>query len=34
VRARIRLGRSIRYLVPEAIHDEILACAEYAGTNE
>jgi nicotinate-nucleotide adenylyltransferase len=31
VRERIRTGRSIRYLVPDAIHDELTACPEYAG---
>jgi nicotinate-nucleotide adenylyltransferase len=31
VRDRIRAGRSIRYLVPDPIHDELLACPEYAG---
>jgi nicotinate-nucleotide adenylyltransferase len=31
LRARLREGRSIRYLVPDAIHDDVAACAAYAG---
>jgi nicotinate-nucleotide adenylyltransferase len=29
VRARLRAGRSIRYLVPDAVHDEIVASGAY-----
>lgn len=29
LRARIRAGRSIRYLVPDSIHDEVAACEAY-----
>lgn len=30
IRARLRAGRSVRYLLPEAIHDEVVACGFYA----
>jgi len=29
VRARLRAGRSVRYLVPEAIHDDVVASGVY-----
>lgn len=31
VRARLRAGRSVRYLVPEAVHDAIVESRVYAG---
>jgi nicotinate-nucleotide adenylyltransferase len=31
VRARLREGRSIRYLVPDCIHDDVAACDAYLG---
>ena len=33
VRQRIREGRSVRYLLPETIHDEIVSSAIYADAN-
>jgi nicotinic acid mononucleotide adenylyltransferase len=29
VRERLRAGRSVRYLVPEAIHDDVVASGVY-----
>jgi len=34
VRARIRAGRSIRYLVPDSIHEEVAACDAYGGARD
>lgn len=31
IRARIREGRSVRYLLPEAIHDRVVASGIYSG---
>ena len=30
IRRRIRAGRSVRYLLPETVHDEVLASGIYA----
>lgn len=34
LRSRIRAGRSIRYLVPDSIHDEVAACEAYRGARD
>lgn len=34
LRTRIVAGRSIRYLVPDSIHDEVAACDAYGGARD